>query len=531
MDTAVNFYELKNQLADLGYASPELVNHLRLDMAEGTDEFRLPYEERTGDGILNCSFDLRRPEPGLPIILQNYDTAFRRHDSEESSYRSFSAEVNKNDACKVLAQALHNGDTLDDLPWVMGAAEVKQELERYIPRELDTAKLDELDRQLQELGFHSPGSRDALSAILIYSRQEATLHTVQPAGEREVEFALAYTEYTGGWRLYGIEGMIQKPGQAGIIDDPVLRGVFDAQNFQPDVTAAEAVAFLQNYDKLPRGHDPFMPLNQNEVRTHLENFKTMNEQNLDFLNNSLKYLGFEEKTAAVMDTKIRQGIPEFQVTAQHDHYNNSVFHTLHFKKSSETDMYFFNKYDAKLSNGKPEEDKTQTFYIKNGQGFTAKEAFNLLEGRAVFKELKNKEGEPYTAWSKLELDKEKDKNNNYPVRQFSNGWGYDLEKSVSRFPVRELNDTEQKTAMLKSLQKGNQQQVTIEKDGKQEKFYLEAVPALRTINIYDTQRREVKRDTLLKPELKVNKGKKQDNDQSQSEDQKQSKKKGRGRGI
>ncbi len=255
--------------------------------------------------------------------------------------------------------------------------------------------------------------------------------------------------------------------------------------------------------------------------------KTMNEQNLEYLNNSVKYLGFEEKTAAVMDTKIRQGIPEFQVTAQHDHFNNRVFHTLHFKKSAETDMYFFNKYDAKLSNGKPEEDKTQTFYIKNGQGFTAKEAFNLLEGRAVHKELKNKEGQPYAAWTKLDLDKDKDKNNNYPVRQYTSGWGYDLEKSVSRFPVKELQDEEQKAILLRSLQKGNQQQVTIDKDGKPEKFYLEAVPNLRTVNIYDTKRNEVKRETLLKPGLKVKKEKKAD----QSEAQKQGRKKSRGKGI
>lgn len=261
------------------------------------------------------------------------------------------------------------------------------------------------------------------------------------------------------------------------------------------------------------------------------NRNNMNEQNLDFLNKSVKYLGFEEKTAAVMDTKIRQDIPEFQVYASHEHYTNSIDYTLHFKKSTDTDMYFLNKYDAVLSNGKPEDDRQQTFYIKKGHGFTAKEAYNLLEGRAVFKELRSKDGQPYIAWSKLELDKEKDKNNNYPVRQFTSGWGYDLEKSVSRFPVHELNDAEQKNNLLRSLQKGNRQQVTIEKDGKQEKYYVEAVPALRTINIYDVQRREVKRDTLLKPELKVSKDKKQDNNQSQSEDQKQGKKKGRGKGI
>lgn len=251
------------------------------------------------------------------------------------------------------------------------------------------------------------------------------------------------------------------------------------------------------------------------------NLNAMNEQNLNFLTTNLKYLGFDEKVTEQMSRKIAEQAPDFKINTQVQHFNNSMDYTLHFKKSDQSDMYFFNKFDARLTNGKPEEDKTQTFYIKNGHGFTAKEAFNQLEGRAVFKELRNKEGQPYTAWSKLELALEKDKNNNYPIRQFSNGWGYDLEKSVNRFPVKELNDPEQKAALLKSLQKGNQQQVTIEKDGKQEKFYLEAVPALRTLNIYDAQRREVKRDSLLKPELKVKKEKKED----QSEDQKQTRKK------
>jgi hypothetical protein len=52
-------------------------------------------------------------------------------------------------------------------------------------------------------------------------------------------------------------------------------------------------------------------------------------------------------------------------------------------------MYFFNKYDASLQ----AKDMAQTFYINKGSGITAKEAYNLMEGRAVHKELENKEGE------------------------------------------------------------------------------------------------------------------------------------------
>lgn len=515
MDTAVNFYELKTQLADLGFNSPELVDGLRQQLSAEAYEFRLPFEELTGNGMLRCTFDFRRPEPGQPVLLNHYDSSLWLNENAGSAYRTFTPEIGKTDACLVLAQARTSGEGADDLPWAMGMAEVARYLEKDIPRELDAGKLEELERQLQELGFSGPSSKDALEAILIYSRQEATLHTLLPAGEREAEFSLAYTEFTGSWRLYGIEGALQRPD-----------GAQDIQNFKPDVPAEEAIQFLQQYHQLSPLHDPFRPLARNEIQTHLEKFK-MNEENLAFNQKSVQYLGFDQKTADEVTDKIKQGQPEFQVNTRHEHFNNSMDFTLHFKKSTETEMYFFNKYQATLTNGKPEEDRSQTFYIKNGHGFTAKEAFNQLEGRAVYKELRNKEGQPYTAWSKLELDKEKNASNNYPVRTFSAGWGYDLEKSVSRFPVQELNDQEQKAALLKSLQKGNQQQVTIDKDGKPEKFYLEAVPALRTINIYDSRRKEVKRETLLKPELKIKKDKKEE----QSQDQQQSKKRGRGRGI
>ena len=46
----------------------------------------------------------------------------------------------------------------------------------------------------------------------------------------------------------------------------------------------------------------------------------------------------------------------------------------------------------------------QTFYLNKGKGVTAKEAYNLLEGRAVHKELTTKAGEPYKAWIQLDFE-------------------------------------------------------------------------------------------------------------------------------
>jgi hypothetical protein len=58
------------------------------------------------------------------------------------------------------------------------------------------------------------------------------------------------------------------------------------------------------------------------------------------------------------------------------------------------------------------------------RGDAAKEAYNLLEGRAVFKELSNKVSEPLKAWIQLDFDN-KGKNNNKEVRQYHEKYGYD----------------------------------------------------------------------------------------------------------
>jgi hypothetical protein len=58
-------------------------------------------------------------------------------------------------------------------------------------------------------------------------------------------------------------------------------------------------------------------------------------------------------------------------------------------------MYFLNRYRATLKNDDPEKEKAQTFYITKNSGITAKEAYNMLSGRAVNKDLNNKEGQPF----------------------------------------------------------------------------------------------------------------------------------------
>src|ERR1700749_1894921 len=130
----------------------------------------------------------------------------------------------------------------------------------------------------------------------------------------------------------------------------------------------------------------------------------MNTENLDYLKKNLLNLGFGEKVNDEMEKLIKAKVPEFNLTTEQTYNNKKMDYTLHFKTGEQNDMYFFNRYEANLKNeADPTKDRAQTMYINRGHGVTAKEAFNLLEGRSVEKKLYNKENEPYTAWLKLDF--------------------------------------------------------------------------------------------------------------------------------
>ncbi len=260
-------------------------------------------------------------------------------------------------------------------------------------------------------------------------------------------------------------------------------------------------------------------LGETQLETFLNN-NHMENQNLDFLKSNLLNLGFGDKLNQDLEKNIKEQKTSFELKHEVPHFNNKMSYTLHFKKSDTSDMYFFNKYDAALQNGKPEENKNQAFYINKGMGVTAKESFNLLEGRSVFKDLVNKEGQKYSAWLKLDFENA-DEKGNHKLKQYSDGYGFNLERTLANFPVKELQDPEQKNQLLKSLQKGNAQQVTLTKDGKGGKFYIEAVPQFKTINVYDQKMHMVKRQNFQ--ESNSVKGESAKTNQKRSESQKANK--------
>ena len=232
-----------------------------------------------------------------------------------------------------------------------------------------------------------------------------------------------------------------------------------------------------------------MHSNQHEYYKLLNN-TFMNVKNLEFLKEGLKYLGFGEKLNADLENKIKEQPAEFKLSMVGEFNKGDtkekVNYSLDFRKSDQTDMYFFNRYQATLKNDDPSKEATQTFYITKNAGITAKEAYNLLSGRAVNKDLNNKEGQPYNAWLQLDFQ-EKDKNDNYKVKQYHAGYGYDLEMVMAKYPIKEQLNAEEKTKLMKSLEKGNLTQVTFAREGGEDKMYIAANPQYKNLDLYNSK--------------------------------------------
>ncbi len=220
----------------------------------------------------------------------------------------------------------------------------------------------------------------------------------------------------------------------------------------------------------------------------------MNHRNFEFLKDTLKFMGFKEQLNIALENQLKLNYSVIQLYYSSEINKKKLDATLNLKKSDIADIYFFNNYHAflKLGNG---EIRDQIFYLNKGKGVTVKEAYNLLDGRAVYKKLSTKIGNWNKAWIQLDFTK-KDKNNNYEINKYYENYGYDLKKVVSSYSILEIDNNEKLCRLLQSLEKGNIQQVSMIIDGMITNLFIEANPRYKTINLYDLQMNKIQKDII-----------------------------------
>ena len=213
----------------------------------------------------------------------------------------------------------------------------------------------------------------------------------------------------------------------------------------------------------------------------------MNTGNLKFLLDSLRFLGFGTNGILQDQLKafVQKGDKDFQLSAAYNYEGVVRMEAdLFFRRPDNSEIYFFNKYHARLVYADhPTMEREQVFYISKGRGFTRKEAFNLLQGRSVNKDLYKQDGSKYNAWVQLNFDEKIPTSNNYTTLRFGANYGFDLENELEKYQIREMDYAPLRSSLLQSLRKGNLHSVTFSRD-QDAKALIEANPRFKSINIY-----------------------------------------------
>ncbi|MHA4741368.1 hypothetical protein [Dyadobacter sp. MSC1_007] len=210
----------------------------------------------------------------------------------------------------------------------------------------------------------------------------------------------------------------------------------------------------------------------------------MNQKNFEYLQDQLTFNGFGAGLSERLLTAMQSQIPEFSLPYQVRFGKDELRASLNFQKSAHQDLYFFKSYLASLKNHGQSQRINQLFYIQPSGSINLKEAFNLLQGRAVEKQLLDQQGDPYHAWLQLDF-KNSDAAGNFKIKQFTQDYGYDLGRALSKLSLKELSNDESKARLLDSLRGGNRQQVTLLYEGQQHKFFIEASPQFKGIIAYN----------------------------------------------
>ncbi len=273
------------------------------------------------------------------------------------------------------------------------------------------------------------------------------------------------------------------------------RDAFIKENY-PDEVKVLHNFFSTNYELAEKRKD-FISKVINEFEKSQKKITTNTMERAEFLKNQMKYLGFGESEKLHQD--LMKGInseeAKFNIATTSDRVmtGNKVEFQLHFNKTDKGGI-FLNSYEAKLTT-KQGEERSHTFKVQKSNNVTAKEAINLLEGRAVKIEKTNINEETGeitndSAFIKLKLREPKTDYNNYKFEMYGKNYGVDVENIMEKANLVFTNDT-QRERVKQNLEKGNVTNVTFQHDKKVIEGFAVLNPQWKMLNLYDEKMNRV----------------------------------------
>jgi hypothetical protein len=230
-----------------------------------------------------------------------------------------------------------------------------------------------------------------------------------------------------------------------------------------------------------------------EVLT-IKKVNIMNQESFNYNADTLKNLGFGEGLKGELHQKMDQNLSEFTLNHSRQFGKDVVDSVLYFSKGDDLakDMTFFNRFESTLKKDGME-DLTQTFFVGSKHNYTLQERYNMMDGRAVYREQPKMEpkeengntrmrptGETYFAWRSLNF-KEADKHGNFHPKVIF----WDHEKELQKYPIKNVQEKYDRNIIMRPLQKGNRVEITLVRDGNETQAYVVANPRMMRLDFYD----------------------------------------------
>lgn len=243
-----------------------------------------------------------------------------------------------------------------------------------------------------------------------------------------------------------------------------------------------------------------------------------NEKNLEYLQKLQTSLGFGEKLNGVLESAISRELPKFtlgisntlrpleskDVNAPKTDY---IQYGLNFNRQKDGDAYFLNTIDVTLHKTGESVQRQQTFDLERDHRITALQAYKLLSGLSLEKDIyvrpqgadtDAKKSEKIKAWFKLQLDV-KDAYGNHPLKVLRPEYGYQFENGIARYPLKGLDKEVTKSEGLQAMRNGNYWHTELAMGKKSIPVLVTPNPVMKSFDIYDKNMKEV-RDEDIWPE-------------------------------
>jgi hypothetical protein len=245
----------------------------------------------------------------------------------------------------------------------------------------------------------------------------------------------------------------------------------------------------------------------------------MNEQNLEYLKKSLDYLGFGTKLNDVLESAISREIPAFTLGVNQSYTSaqakkgptvgsDQMRVMLNFNRSKQSDMYFLNDYEVTLIKAGNALPIKQVFDLERDNRITALQAYKLLSGnsleRDVYTKAENGESaEKKKVWFKLNLDVQ-DAYGNHPLKKFYPEFKFNLSESIDKYPFKGLTELG-KEGMMRVLRNGNLAQADLLVGKKPVSVFVTANPQFKGLDVYDKSMAIIRQDEIFPKKAEENK--------------------------